>query len=55
VRFGLFLLSPQFPHQTHREALEATVAAAVAAEEAGFDDVWVAEHHFMSTGCARRR
>jgi alkanesulfonate monooxygenase SsuD/methylene tetrahydromethanopterin reductase-like flavin-dependent oxidoreductase (luciferase family) len=50
VRFGLFLLSPQFPHQTHRQALDATVAAAVAAEEAGFDDVWVAEHHFMSYG-----
>lgn len=26
------------------------MAAAVAAEEAGFDDVWVAEHHFMSYG-----
>lgn len=50
MRFGLFLLSPQFPHQSHREALDATVAAAVAAEEAGFDDVWVAEHHFMSYG-----
>jgi len=26
------------------------MAAAQAAEEAGFDDVWVAEHHFMSYG-----
>jgi alkanesulfonate monooxygenase SsuD/methylene tetrahydromethanopterin reductase-like flavin-dependent oxidoreductase (luciferase family) len=30
--------------------LESTVAAAIAAEEAGFDDVWVAEHHFTSYG-----
>ncbi len=30
--------------------LDTTVAAAVAAEEAGFDDVWVAEHHFMTYG-----
>jgi alkanesulfonate monooxygenase SsuD/methylene tetrahydromethanopterin reductase-like flavin-dependent oxidoreductase (luciferase family) len=30
--------------------LEATVSVAVAAEEAGFDDVWAADHHFMSYG-----
>ncbi|XRQ05082.1 LLM class flavin-dependent oxidoreductase [Actinomadura welshii] len=31
-------------------ALSRTVEAAVAAERAGFDDVWLAEHHFMSYG-----
>ncbi|WP_433474121.1 LLM class flavin-dependent oxidoreductase [Spirillospora sp. CA-142024] len=31
-------------------ALARTVEAAVAAERAGFDDVWLAEHHFMSYG-----
>jgi alkanesulfonate monooxygenase SsuD/methylene tetrahydromethanopterin reductase-like flavin-dependent oxidoreductase (luciferase family) len=30
--------------------LDATVATAVAAEDAGFDDVWIAEHHFMAYG-----
>lgn len=50
MRFGVLLLSPQFPGQSHSHVLDATVAAAVAAEDAGFDDVWVAEHHFMSYG-----
>lgn len=30
--------------------LRDTVEAVVAAEEAGFDDAWIAEHHFMSYG-----
>jgi alkanesulfonate monooxygenase SsuD/methylene tetrahydromethanopterin reductase-like flavin-dependent oxidoreductase (luciferase family) len=55
MRFGAFLLAAQFPGQDHTAVLESTVAAAVAAEEAGFDDVWVAEHHFMSYGICRRR
>jgi alkanesulfonate monooxygenase SsuD/methylene tetrahydromethanopterin reductase-like flavin-dependent oxidoreductase (luciferase family) len=50
VRVGAFLLAPGFPGQDHGAVLDATVAAAVAAEEAGFDDVWVAEHHFMTYG-----
>ena len=50
MRFGLFLLAAQFPGQDHTTVLDSTVAAAVAAEAAGFDDVWIAEHHFMSYG-----
>jgi alkanesulfonate monooxygenase SsuD/methylene tetrahydromethanopterin reductase-like flavin-dependent oxidoreductase (luciferase family) len=50
MRFGVFLLAAQFPGQDHTTVLDSTVAAAVAAEDAGFDDVWVAEHHFMSYG-----
>ncbi|MGH3593909.1 MAG: LLM class flavin-dependent oxidoreductase, partial [Pseudonocardiaceae bacterium] len=50
MRFGAFLLAAQFPGHDHTTVLDSTVAAAVAAEEAGFDDVWVAEHHFMSYG-----
>jgi alkanesulfonate monooxygenase SsuD/methylene tetrahydromethanopterin reductase-like flavin-dependent oxidoreductase (luciferase family) len=50
MRIGALLLSPQFPGQSHSDVLAATVATAAAAEEAGFDDVWVAEHHFMSYG-----
>ncbi|MDT0353889.1 LLM class flavin-dependent oxidoreductase [Pseudonocardia charpentierae] len=50
MRFGALLLSGQFPGQTHTQVLDATIAAAVAAENAGFDDVWIAEHHFMTYG-----
>jgi alkanesulfonate monooxygenase SsuD/methylene tetrahydromethanopterin reductase-like flavin-dependent oxidoreductase (luciferase family) len=48
MRFGAFLRAAQFPGQDHTLVLESTIAAAVAAEEAGFDDVWVAEHHFSA-------
>jgi alkanesulfonate monooxygenase SsuD/methylene tetrahydromethanopterin reductase-like flavin-dependent oxidoreductase (luciferase family) len=50
IRIGVFLLAAGFPGQSHGETLSATVNAAVAAERAGFDDVWFAEHHFMSYG-----
>lgn len=50
MRIGVFLLAAQFPGRDHTDVLESTVAAAVTAEESGFDDVWVAEHHFMSYG-----
>lgn len=44
------MLAARFPGQSDEEVLAATVEAAVAAERAGFDDVWLAEHHFMSYG-----
>jgi alkanesulfonate monooxygenase SsuD/methylene tetrahydromethanopterin reductase-like flavin-dependent oxidoreductase (luciferase family) len=50
MRAGVLLLAAQFPGQRHGEVLDAAVRAAVAAEQAGFDDVWFAEHHFMSYG-----
>jgi len=50
VRFGIFLLAARFPGQDDAAALARTVEAAVAAEHAGFDDVWLAEHHFMPYG-----
>ncbi|MFF8772837.1 LLM class flavin-dependent oxidoreductase [Kitasatospora sp. NPDC015120] len=50
VRVGAFLLSAQFPGQSHGEALDRTVRAAVAAEQAGLDSVWLAEHHFVPYG-----
>ncbi|MFB9322153.1 LLM class flavin-dependent oxidoreductase [Cryptosporangium minutisporangium] len=34
----------------HGQALRNTVDYAVAAEEAGFDGVWLAEHHFLTYG-----
>ncbi|MCP2334964.1 LLM class flavin-dependent oxidoreductase [Actinomadura rupiterrae] len=50
MRFGVFLLAARFPGGSDADALDRTVAAAVAAEDAGFDDVWIAEHHFMGYG-----
>jgi alkanesulfonate monooxygenase SsuD/methylene tetrahydromethanopterin reductase-like flavin-dependent oxidoreductase (luciferase family) len=50
IRTGAFMLSAQFPGQGHAEALDRTVSAAVAAEEAGLDGVWLAEHHFVPYG-----
>ncbi|MFJ9611068.1 LLM class flavin-dependent oxidoreductase [Kitasatospora sp. NPDC101176] len=50
VRVGAFLLSAQFPGQTHGEVLDRTVRAAVEAERAGLDSVWLAEHHFVPYG-----
>ncbi len=50
VRLGIFLLAARFPGQDDASALSRTVDAAIAAEQAGFDDVWLAEHHFMTYG-----
>ncbi|MFJ1752390.1 LLM class flavin-dependent oxidoreductase [Kitasatospora sp. NPDC088134] len=50
MRVGAFLLSAQFPGQGHGEALDRTLAAAGAAERAGLDAVWLAEHHFVPYG-----
>jgi alkanesulfonate monooxygenase SsuD/methylene tetrahydromethanopterin reductase-like flavin-dependent oxidoreductase (luciferase family) len=50
MRVGVFLLAARFPGRSDDEVLTATVQAAVAAERAGFDDVWLAEHHFTSYG-----
>jgi alkanesulfonate monooxygenase SsuD/methylene tetrahydromethanopterin reductase-like flavin-dependent oxidoreductase (luciferase family) len=50
MRVGVFLLAARFPGHSDGEVLAATVETAIAAERAGFDDVWFAEHHFMSYG-----
>ncbi|MDI5968297.1 LLM class flavin-dependent oxidoreductase [Streptomyces sp. SL13] len=50
MRLGVFALSAQFPGQGHAEALRRTVRSAEAAEAAGLDAVWLAEHHFMPYG-----
>lgn len=50
VRLGLFLVSPQWPGRSHGEALAETVRLAVLADRLGLDDVWLAEHHFVSYG-----
>nr|WP_203986262.1 LLM class flavin-dependent oxidoreductase [Sphaerisporangium rufum] len=50
MRIGVFLPVAGFPGHGHGELLRAAADTAVAAERAGFDDVWIAEHHFMSYG-----
>ncbi|MEU2085438.1 LLM class flavin-dependent oxidoreductase [Streptomyces albus] len=50
MRIGAFVLGAQFPGQQQDEALDRAVREAEAAEEAGLDDVWLAEHHFVSYG-----
>jgi alkanesulfonate monooxygenase SsuD/methylene tetrahydromethanopterin reductase-like flavin-dependent oxidoreductase (luciferase family) len=46
----VFLLAARIPGQSDDEVLTAAVQATVAAERAGFDDVWLAERHFMAYG-----
>ncbi len=50
MRVGTFAVAAQFPGQGQGEALHRTAAAAVAAEAAGLDAVWLAEHHFVPYG-----
>lgn len=50
MRLGVFLLAGRFPGQSDRDALRRASDAVVWAERAGFDDAWIAEHHFMSYG-----
>ncbi|WP_436502231.1 LLM class flavin-dependent oxidoreductase [Actinokineospora sp. HUAS TT18] len=50
MRLGVFLLAGRFPGQTDQDALDRARLAVGAAEQAGLDDVWFAEHHFMPYG-----
>ncbi|WP_114812188.1 LLM class flavin-dependent oxidoreductase [Paraburkholderia kururiensis] len=44
-RYGVFL-NVENPHDDARDALRQTVRTGMAAEQMGFRDVWVAEHHY---------
>ncbi|NGO73891.1 LLM class flavin-dependent oxidoreductase [Streptomyces boncukensis] len=50
MRVGAFVLGAQFPGQRQGEALRRVLRTAESAEEAGLDDVWLAEHHFVPYG-----
>jgi alkanesulfonate monooxygenase SsuD/methylene tetrahydromethanopterin reductase-like flavin-dependent oxidoreductase (luciferase family) len=50
VRVGLFLLAARFAGQPDGEVLARSLECVTAAEAAGFDDVWIAEHHFIPYG-----
>jgi alkanesulfonate monooxygenase SsuD/methylene tetrahydromethanopterin reductase-like flavin-dependent oxidoreductase (luciferase family) len=49
--FGIFILMQQRGyHQTSQQVLNAAVEQTIAAEQAGFDTAWYAEHHFSNYG-----
>ncbi|HLU75445.1 MAG TPA: LLM class flavin-dependent oxidoreductase [Nonomuraea sp.] len=50
MRIGIFLIAAGFPGRAPGRVLTDTVDLIVAAEQAGFDEAWIAEHHFMSYG-----
>lgn len=50
VRFGAFVFTSRYEGQSAGEVLARGVATALAAEAAGFDDIWVTEHHFVPFG-----
>jgi alkanesulfonate monooxygenase SsuD/methylene tetrahydromethanopterin reductase-like flavin-dependent oxidoreductase (luciferase family) len=53
MRFGVFTIGDRYSGaspDTGESAVEDAVELAVAAEAAGFDHFWVAEHHFLSSG-----
>ncbi|GAA0404787.1 LLM class flavin-dependent oxidoreductase [Microbispora corallina] len=47
---GVFLIAAGFPGTDPGDVLRHTVEVVEAAERAGFDDAWIAEHHFMTYG-----
>jgi alkanesulfonate monooxygenase SsuD/methylene tetrahydromethanopterin reductase-like flavin-dependent oxidoreductase (luciferase family) len=49
-RVDLFLLAGLFPGADHAATLRLVAEYAQAAEAAGFDGVWLAEHHFLTYG-----
>jgi alkanesulfonate monooxygenase SsuD/methylene tetrahydromethanopterin reductase-like flavin-dependent oxidoreductase (luciferase family) len=50
MRIGVFLLAAGFPGISPEQTLRTALNYGIAAEEAGFDDVFMAEHHFMPYG-----
>ena len=50
MRFGVFILGDKPGHLTHQQVLANVVEEAKWAEELGFDEVWLAEHHFSPYG-----
>ena len=50
MRIGIFVVAGLFPGREAGRVLADAVEWIVAAEEAGFDDAWIAEHHFMPYG-----
>ena len=50
MKFGVFILGDKPPQLSHEEVLANVLEEARWAEEFGFDQVWLAEHHFSPYG-----
>ena len=50
MKFGTFLLMQSPEMQPSQEMYDRAIEQAEAAEELGFDSIWLAEHHFSSYG-----
>jgi alkanal monooxygenase alpha chain len=50
IKWGIFLVAGAPPGEDHSEVLQNTLSYAKTAEELGFDDAWVLEHHFTGYG-----
>src|ERR687886_3132356 len=50
MQFGLFFVMQRPDHLSERAIYESELAQMVAADELGYDSVWIAEHHFSSFG-----
>lgn len=50
MKFGVFILGDKPSHLTHAEVFDRVLEEARWAEELGYDEVWLAEHHFSPYG-----
>lgn len=50
MQFGLFFLMQRDPTWSEADVYDAELAQMLAAEELGFESVWIAEHHFSNYG-----
>ncbi|MCD2197016.1 LLM class flavin-dependent oxidoreductase [Actinomycetospora endophytica] len=50
MRVGVFLISPRWPGRSDAQALAGTMRLARLADDLGYADVWLAEHHFSPYG-----
>ena len=54
TRFGLQIPNFTFPEVADRELFGEIAAIAVAAEESGFDSLWVMDHYYQISGVGPR-
>ena len=50
MKFGLFFVMQRPDHLSERAIYETEIPQMVAAEDLGYDSIWIAEHHFSNFG-----
>ncbi len=50
MKFGLFFVMQRPEHLSERYIYETEIPQMVAADDLGYDSVWIAEHHFSDYG-----